>query len=201
MTITASKAARKAKAKDNGEKAKAAKPVAEAIIAKVAEDVAAAHAQGHRVKELRDTGMAWWAIAHEMGLPGSAPNVKAGKSGAARARMLYRKTFGELPGGTVARSTKAQRTSSTGAPVVRKAVFHDLEDFIGIREAIAGKLIRWQGRIGEIRTEREARVCPRTDIRIEDGPQGTVITFREDSDKGAGQWRSVYAADVYDLRK
>ena len=48
--------------KDNGEKARDAKPVAEAIIEKVKADVTADHALGHRVKELRDKGMAWWAI-------------------------------------------------------------------------------------------------------------------------------------------
>lgn len=199
--------------KDNGEKARDAAPVAEAIIAEVSADVAAQHALGKRVKELRDGGMAWWQIGHELGLPGSGPNVASGKGGASRARTLYKKTFGELPGGTVARSTKASRKAAveTGeAPVVRKPLFsaEELADLPGLVDRVAGHEVRWVGRVAcsdgsEIATEREARFHPKGVTAVANGDGRVVINFRQ-MDKGdhrAQQWGAIYADTIYDIRK
>lgn len=198
--------------KDNGEKAREAAPVAEAIIKKVSEDVAADHALGHQVKELRDKGMAWWAIGHELGLPGSGPNVASGKAGAARARALYKKTFGELPGDVAQRSTKASRAAGEALVPVgrRKCVFseEELADPEAIVARVVGKEIRWLGSTpygfepGALITEREARVH-REGVKITQNGHGPVINFRETvrGHREAQQWRSVYAQDVYDIRR
>lgn len=200
------------KAKDNGEKAKAAQPVAEEIIAEVAATVSADHELGKRVKELRDGGMAWWQIAYQLELPGSGPNVASGKSGAARARAAYKKTFGELPGDTVKRSSKATRAAGADAAPTgrRKCVFseEELADEAELAAKVAGKEIRWLGSTpygfepGALITEREARVHPE-EVTVTTNGHGPVLHFREleKGDRRAQQWRSVYAQDVYDLRR
>ena len=209
--------------KDNGEKARDAKPVAEAIVEKVKADVSADHAVGHKVKELRDAGMAWWQIAYQLELPGSGPNVASGKAGAARARAAYKKTFGDLPGDVARRSTKASRasTEASGPPVVRKPLF--TEGLLGnqfdtdaalaeanaeILERVTGKVVRWIGRTqcndgSTIESEREARVHPNSPRieRLENGR--TTLHFREQDKPGdrPEQWRSICLADVYDVRR
>jgi hypothetical protein len=230
VAMTAEKAAKRAKAekkrKKHDQRGKDHPTVveqAEAIVAKVVKDVGADHALGHKVKELRDGGMAWWQIAYQLELPGSGPNVTQGKSGAARARALYKKTFGELPGDVAARSTKASRASGdgTGAPVVRKPQFNDdqlaatfdnpgaeAEANADIIARVAGHEIRWTGRTvcsdgGELVTEREARVHTEgiKIERVEGKP--TILHFREvfKGDRRAQQWRAVRLADVYDIRR
>lgn len=209
--------------KDNGERARDAAPVAEAIVKKVKAEVAADHSLGHQIKELRDGGMAWWQIAYQLELPGSGPNVAEGKSGAARARSLYKKTFGDLPGDVARRSTKASRAAGdgAGAPVVRKPQFNEdqlaavfdnegaeAEANAEILAKVEGHEIRWVGRTEcsdgtVLEVEREARVYPGSAKidRAEDKP--TVLHFREYSkgDRRAEQWRSVRLADVYDIRR
>ena len=206
------------KAKDNGEKAKAAKAQAAKIIEKVKKDVSEDHALGHKVKELRDTGMAWWQIAYQLNLPGSGPNVASGKTGAARARALYKKTFGDLPGDVARRSTKASRAAAAqdGEAPVRKQIFTDDQlDWQAtaaneeILARVRGHEIRWVGRTqcsdgSFIESEREARVHPDSPRieRVEGKP--TVLHFRE-YEKGdrhrQQQWRSVRLVDVYDIRR
>lgn len=210
--------------KDNGEKARDAAPMAEAIIEAVKTKVKSEHDIGHRVKELRDGGMAWWQIAYQLELPGSGPNVATGKSGAARARALYKKTFGELPGDTAQRSTKASRAAGdgSGAPVVRKPQFSEAlllpfydtaaaeaEATTEILERVRGKEIRWVGRTTcndgtVLEVEREARVHSEgaTVQRFVEG-KPTVLNFREveKGDRRAQQFRSVRLEDVYDIRR
>lgn len=230
MAMTAEKAAKRAKADkkrkrhdQRGKDHPEVKAVAGEIVEAVKAQVTADHAAGRKVKELRDTGMAWWQIAYQLELPGSGPNVAQGKAGAARARSLYRKTFGELPGDVARRSTKASRAAGdgTGAPVVRKPQFADgqlewdmpdaalAEANAEILERVAGKEIRWVGRTTmpdgvDLEVEREARVHP-DGIRVERAEgKATTLHFREQpSGKGGRpeQWRSVRLADVYDIRR
>lgn len=54
-------------------------------------------ALGPKVKEYRDQGLAWWVIGFKLSLPGSADNVREGKSGASFARRIYAASFGEVP--------------------------------------------------------------------------------------------------------
>lgn len=197
--------------KDNGEKQKAANVQAEAIIDKVKKDVSVDHALGKRVKELRDGGMAWWQIAYQLELPGAGASAATGKSGAARARLLYRKTYGELPGDVVRRSTKASRAAAaeTGA-VLRKPHFTEeqLEDDEYLLGHTTGKLLRWIGKTkcsddSVLETEREARVHP-DNVKIERLEGGRVLLHfreREKGDTRAQQWRCVCLNDVYEIRR
>ena len=222
MAMTAEKAAKRAKAtkkrkqhdqrgKDHPEVVQQAEAVVEAVVATVTAD----HALGHQVKELRDTGMAWWQIAYQLEMPGSGPNVAQGKSGAARARAAYKKTFGELPGDVAQRSTKASRAAG-GSPLPvgrRKCVFseEDLADDGALILGIRGKMIRWLGSTpygfgpGALITEREARVHPEWLEVTRGNENGPMLHFREQDpskkDRRAEQWRSVYAADIYDIRR
>lgn len=231
MAMTAEKAAKRAKAekrkKKHDQRGKDHPEVvatAETIIKKVREATAEDHALGKRIKELRDGGMAWWQIAYQLELPGSGPNVAQGKGGAARARTLYRKTYGELPGDVAKRSTKASRAAGdgTGAPVVRKPQFSEeqaadsfenpgaeAEANAEILERVNGHEIRWVGKTTcadgtVLEVEREARVHPgHTRIERQEG-KPTILHFREQpGGKGdrAEAWRSVYLADIYDIRR
>lgn len=208
------KAKKSKKAKNNGERERDAKPVADGIVAAVVAQVGADHELGKRVKELRDTGMAWWQIAYQLEMPGSGPNVASGKAGAARARAAYKKTFGSLPGDVARRSTKASRAAASvdGAPVVRKPLFgeEDLADLAALVERVAGHEIRWIGRTtcadaSVLESERDARVHPVGVTAVKREADGMVIlSFREQpGGKGdrAEQWRSVYAQDIYDIRR
>lgn len=59
-----------------------------------------------KIKEYRDTGMAWWMIGFKLSLPGSADNVQQGKSGASFARRIYADAYGAIP--------KVQRSRGMG---------------------------------------------------------------------------------------
>lgn len=69
--------------------------------------------QAQQVKELRDGGMAWWAIGQKLGLSGKAQNASdpEAKKGAGQARKLY----AAANRGVVPRS-HAQRAGTTARP-------------------------------------------------------------------------------------
>lgn len=54
-------------------------------------------AMAEQVKELRESGLAWWQIGFKLGLPGSADTVAKGKGGAAYARKIWKGAYGEVP--------------------------------------------------------------------------------------------------------
>ena len=86
---------------------KKAKATAEAVVAEAVGQAVAKAKRGalpaehaalaDEVKRLRETGMAWWQIGHELHLPGSADNVAQGKGGAAYARKIWKAAFGDVP--------------------------------------------------------------------------------------------------------
>lgn len=141
------------------------------------------------IKEGRDNGVAWWRIAHDLGLPGSADTVAKGKAGAGLARKVYAAAFGALPArepkadapekaprkprtrgerNEAVRSLKAQRTADRAAKVQRGESVIDLnmtdED---LREMIKGRTIVWTINLndldgkGDSYSEDEATVHPR----------------------------------------
>lgn len=177
------------------EKKAAAK--AEAIVAEAIEKVKGKRGQttdeeralGQQVKELRDTGMAWWQIAYTLGLPGSADNVAQGKSGASKARALYKKAFGSLPqtarslaaktGGTFGHGPKPVGTKRRDAIVRDPAtasmfVDHSDEDIVNM---LRGKRIVWTNGIAGM--QEEARVHEKAKITIAEFPSGKAVQFRE----------------------
>jgi hypothetical protein len=169
---------------------------------------------GKKVKELRDTGMAWWAIAHALELPGSADNVAQGKSGASKARSLYKKAFGQLPesrrsltaktGGAFGHGPKPKgekkRNSIRKDPGVA-SMFEDHTD-IDVVEMLKGKRIIWNNTIAG--TQEEATIHMKSNVHITEQPSGRAITFREQpgnetplSHRGLmGMTRTVRLADI-----
>lgn len=174
---------------------------AEAIVASAIENVqaegrkrgeasAAEIEQGHEVKRLRDAGLAWWAIAHEMGLPGSADNVKAGKSGASKARRLYAAAFGALPAtprslaktrpdgfAKGARPEGTRRKDTIRRDPAAASMFQEDAPAPEIIEGLVGKKITWLNALTQ--TEEESRVH-KTGIAIRDVAGHRCLDFRVD---------------------
>lgn len=151
-------------------------------------------ALGLRVKELRDGGMAWWAIGWELKLPGSADNVAQGKSGASKARRLYvLGTGGPLP--ATARSLASKRPDPFGPgakpvgtrtkrDVIRKdpsldSMFTDEHTDEEIVEMLRGKKVTFQNRVSGV--QEDTRVHRTATCYIETTPSGRCITFRDAS--------------------
>lgn len=97
------------------------------------------------VRVMREQGMAWWQLAHALGLPGSADNVKEGKSGAGYARRLYTKAFGELPDMRANAKGSAERRAATVGPWFEGAHWSEEE----ILDAVRRSEIEWRSRIKE----------------------------------------------------
>jgi hypothetical protein len=95
------------------------------------------------VRVMREQGMAWWQLAHALGLPGSADNVKDGKSGAGYARRLYCKIWGTLPEGVRASSKgSAERRHAAVGPWFSEA---DEDEYVVAKVRRAE--IEWSSRI------------------------------------------------------
>lgn len=134
--------------------------------------------KGLEVKRLRDEGMAWWQIAFTLGLPGSADNVKQGKSGASRARRLYVvATGGPLPATPRSLAKKQPDPFGNGAKpqgvqkrgVIKKSpqmasMFDEPLTGQEIGEMLRGKKITYINSVGG--NEEEHRVHHKYDIKI-----------------------------------
>lgn len=199
--------------RDKAEKQAASQ--AEAIVEKAVKKVRAKaeasdeeKALGQRVKELRDGGMPWWQIGFELGLKGSADNVKQGKTGASQARRLYRLAFGDVPrtqrqrkgpDETLAGVSGKRRRNRNGDEVVKaepgQPMFSPDTPDEEVLEALLGKAITWDmyvsDRHGKMQYAgtNEAIVNKSKPVRIEillgtggDGTEDRVITFREAQD-------------------
>lgn len=154
-------------------------------------------------KRLRDgQGMAWWAIGAKLGLPGAGTSAANGKSGAARARALYR----QANGGTPPPRTRAERAPSTnpraprhagnsGSKLERKLTLvekghvipADMDDE-AVVAMVAGRTIEWAINLADIWPgedhwmNMEARIHP-VDCIMEEEPckrdGSRVLRFRE----------------------
>lgn len=151
--------------RDKAEKVAAVK--AEEVIAATVEKVKAAsrkrgeaseeeRATAEEIKTRRDAGMAWWQIAFELSLPGSADNVAQGKSGASRARSIYKKVLGDYPKTQrIRRGNDESQTAATGSrrrnrqghEVIKalpgQPVFADSVSDDDVIATIRGKEIAW----------------------------------------------------------
>lgn len=210
---------------------KAAAVKAEEVIAATVEKVKAKAARRNEVseeerdtaaqiKERRDLGMAWWQIAFELGLPGSADNVAQGKSGASRARSIYKKVLGDYPktqrirkgpDESLASATGSRRRNRHGHEVVRAAagqsVFPEETSDEDIVAAVLGKKIEWEmwredltGKVEFVGTD-EQIVHERFRCKIITNADGErILQFREGVGNDlppeyrgmAGKYRSVY---------
>lgn len=180
---------------------KKAKAQADAIVAETVEKVKRTRrsreaTDGDRetaaqIKERRDAGMAWWQIAHELGLPGSADNVTQGKSGASKARSIYKKVYGDYPktqrmrrapDETLAGANGTRTRNSSGHEVVKavrgKPIFSNSITDEELVTAIAGKKITWNLFLHNPVTGQEEFIGQDEQIVHE----STAITVRQDSD-------------------
>lgn len=156
-------------------------------------------ALAEQVRELRSTGLAWWAIAYKLDLKGSGPSVKQGKTGAAHARRLWEKAWGPTYKDTsVERDTKARKVeralTEPGKPFFAKDAL-DLE----VLDAVKGKSIEWTTRLGAgdtvVCSIQTAIVSGLHKLEIVQGPKGRVLKFYELPEEGSrlsGSLRSVY---------
>ena len=208
-------------------KVKKAKAQAGVIIQEAVESLSGP--TGAQVKELRDTGMAWWAIGRELGLEGAGESAATGKKGASRARALYRKAFGEVPRSQAVRGTSKEaresndtvRSMKKTSKDKRKEIVRSGKAFISeemsdedLIEAVRGRTIGWTSNLndldgkGDHYSEQEACVHPKTSITITIGPDDRrVLNFRE-YDKTAplnvraipAGARSVRVAQIHTVR-
>lgn len=154
-----------------------------------------------RVRELRAGGLAWWAIGHQLGLKGSGPSVKTGKTGAANARRAWEKAWGKTYGDTTApRETKGRRVERALTDPGKPWFASDATD-VEIVDAVQGHEITWVTRLaagdGVVGSVQRAVVKPGS-ARVVLGPKGRVINFFEmvkdegSAKLGSGPQRSVY---------
>lgn len=193
--------------------AKVAKPVKLAKVAKIKFVSDSDKALAAQVKELRDGGMPWWQIGHELELPGHADNVQQGKGGASRARQLYVKGYGSLP--ATARSLAKQTGGTFGNGVKPKGkanherilkdpametMFNDDVSEDDLRLMLQGRKITWSSNLSD--SQEQAYVHPKIGFSLIDCPSGRAITFREETrDAGAyngtpGQTRTVRLTNI-----
>ena len=146
------------------------------------------------VRVLRDGGVAWWQVAHSLGLPGSGGSATTGKSGAGLARRLYAKAFGQLPEGVRASS----KGSHTRAASLAGALFAPDATDDEIVKAVLGQKIVWRIVMRDatgtayLEKEDEAVVSPAKAVVLDRlGNSGPVLRFNSvlpSGDSGNLSW-------------
>jgi hypothetical protein len=156
-----------------------------------------------QVKELRDGGMAWWAVGQALGLKGAGDSATTGKGGAAQARRLYaavnggsyprkqrmRKPADETLNG-VQGSRKGDVVKATpGEPMFDKSTMDE-----EVIDALKGKRIEWDmyvynpqtGQHDHYAGRNDAIVHPKMSITIDDARDqdginmgDRIVNFRE----------------------
>lgn len=152
------------------------------------------------VRKLRGAGEAWWRIAHTMSLPGSGPSVAQGKTGAAHARRLWARAWGNTYSDTTApRETKAIKKERALVSPGRPFFPNDTPD-AEVISTVRGREITWCTRLAAgdsvVVSLQQAKVSD-TKIAMAIGPKGRVINFNEviKDERGTelvGPRRSVY---------
>lgn len=177
---------------------------------------------GARVRELRDEGEPWWAIAKALELEGAGDSATTGKKGAARARTAYKAAFGDFPrtfkrGGykgphepnaNVAALKKMKRAEAKAIAKAGKAVITaDMSD-----EEVAGMLkgrrIKWfSTETVKDGLDLEAAVHPKAPLYIMGDGDDRVIEFREEHRRAPkearwvpAQIRTVRLRQIYSVR-
>lgn len=170
-------------------------------------------ALGQQVKDLRDKGMAWWAIGRDLNLRGAGDTVASGKGGAASARRLYKLAFGDVPrthgerkpgrkeGNSDVRAlrqvTKRDRieTIRSGGTIVRD----DMTDE-EVLAMVSGRKIQWLVNLANLDGkedsffEQEAHVHEK-DVTLQEGKDGArVLRFREMDPTAPIQYRALAGA-------
>lgn len=154
------------------------------------------------VRVMREQGMAWWQLAHALGLPGSAATVADGKAGAGYARRLYVKAFGALPEGVRANAKgSAERRAAAVGPW-----FGESSDAPVVLETIRRNEIEWRSRLKD---GTDTAIVGDNPEMVADKEGHPVVRFNSvvygETEKNAKGWmpgpeRHVRVADILAVR-
>lgn len=160
---------------------------------------------GVRVRELRDQGEPWWAIARDLELPGFGTSATTGKKGAAKARAFYKTAFGDFPrtfkrgaykgpierNEAVAALKKHKKSDMReralgGKPVIDPEMSD--EDLAGM---LKGRHIKWiiRGEVCPEGMEMEAYINAKTPFYVFEIHGDRVIEFRERDPRAPVAWK------------
>lgn len=148
-----------------------------------------------QVRDLRDAGTAWWAIAQTLGLPGAGTSASTGKAGAAQARKAYAKGFGSHPRSFTRGQGRTRREKNEHVKAINQSSKRDRVALVRSGKAaidpdipsaelaamLKGRKVQWMiiGDIAPLGLEQEAWVHPSAPIYIEGEGADRIIEFRE----------------------
>jgi hypothetical protein len=177
---------------------------------------------GVRVRELRDQGEPWWAIARDLEMEGAGSSATTGKKGAARARTAYKVAFGDFPrtfrrgGGkgpiernaNVAALKKMKRAEAKAIAKAGKAVITSEMSDEEVAGMLKGRRIKWfSTETVADGLDLEACVHPKAPLYIMGEGDARVIEFREEHRRAPkedrwvpGQIRTVRLRQIYSVR-
>lgn len=178
-------------------------------------------ALGVRVRELREEGEAWWAIARALELEGHGTSATTGKKGAARARTVYKKAFGSFPRTFKTgrspqekneRVRELQKTKKAERRALAKAgksvISPDMPDE-EVAAMLKGRRIQWwvQSELVPDGMNMEACIHPHSPLYIIGEGEDRVIEFREQHRKAPVAYRmmpantrTVRLSQIYSVR-
>lgn len=181
-----------------------------------------AFALGCRVRELREAGEPWWAIARDLELQGYGQSATTGKKGAARARSAYKAAFGDFPrtftkgkykgkaekNAHILEMKKQRRADLKAQAKAGKSVIDPNLPDEDVAEMLKGRKIRWfSTEYVPEGIDYEAAVHPRAPLYIEGEGEERVIEFREQHRRAPvgireipAQTRTVRLRQVYSVK-
>jgi hypothetical protein len=179
---------------------------------------------GCRVRELRDQGEPWWAIANALELEGAGSSATTGKKGAARARQAYAKAFGSHPR-TFTRGQGNSRTRFETNDHVKKMKMEKVSDLkkrakngksvispkmpdAEVAAMLKGRTIKWfSTELIPEGMDYEASIHPRTPLYIMGEGKHRIIEFREEHRRAPlkdrwhpGKIRTVRLRQIYQVK-
>lgn len=164
---------------------------------------------GVQVRQLREEGVAWWAIARDLEMSGAGDSATTGKKGAARARTAYKAAFGDFPrtfktGGYkgpveknehIAAMKKQKRSELKAQAMSDNPVIEDTLSDEEIAGMLKGRTIKWLITNPEISPEpieQEAAIHTTWPFYVYiDNNGDRCIEFRERSPRAPVQYRAI----------
>lgn len=174
-----------------------------------------------KVRQLRDEGEAWWAIAKALDMEGAGDSATTGKKGASRARSAYAKGFGSFPrtfstGRTPAEKNERVRDLQKAKKADRIKRAKEGKSVIGkkvpdedVAAMLKGRRIQWwvQSELIPDGTSMEAAVHPHSPLYIIGEGKDRVVEFREEHRRAPvdvrwhpAQIRTVRLSSIYSIR-
>lgn len=177
---------------------------------------------GCRVRELRDQGEPWWAIARDLELEGFGASAVTGKKGAARARTAYKAAFGDFPrtftrgaykgaperNEHVAEMKKLKRHEAKAKAKAGKSVISKKMSDEDVAKMLKGRRIRWySNETVPDGLDQEVCIHPKFPLYIIGEGKDRVIEFREQHRRAPidvrgipAQTRTVRLRQIYSVK-